>query len=149
MLETVVVVAGTLLLVGGISRWWQQRVRARELLASALASPDRALRMAAVRTIAEVGLTRWARVLSGLTEQEQDPEVLDLLAALVIRNQWEPASTAELVELRLWAHRRLEQPSISPPAVQTLVPEGSSGRRRDVRAVNLAYLPPTAEQGRS
>jgi hypothetical protein len=116
-------VAGlSLLLVGGI---WQAAVRGRRrrrsqsLLLVALSNPDPLVRLAAVQVAVQQGISPVAGVLLQATRDEQDPAVLEGITEAVARHQWEPSLEPELLELRLWAQRRLvelraDQPE--PPA---------------------------------
>jgi hypothetical protein len=104
-------VAGlSLLLIGGI---WQAAVRARRrrrsqsLLHVALSNPDPRVRLAAVQVAVQQGISPVAGVLLQATRNEQDPAVLEGITEAVARHQWEPSLEPELLELRLWAQRRL------------------------------------------
>ena len=106
--EALAAAGGALLLCAGLLWRARSRRQAMRLLRSALASPDPSYRRAAVSVAGEDGLARHATVLMKLAWNEPDPFVRDELAAVVVRNQWEPAERPELVTLRLWARQHLE-----------------------------------------
>ena len=56
----------------------------------------------------ELGLATSAPLLLRLVASEPDPSVLAAVIRTVAGRQWEPASTARLVELRLWARAFVE-----------------------------------------
>lgn len=82
--------------------------RVRSVVASALRDPDPVVRARGVRQAGEVGLATMSRALLRLAQDEQSPAVLQALTRVVAERQWEPASSAALVELRLWAKAYLD-----------------------------------------
>ena len=95
---------------------WRTMVRRRAVssLQWALASFDPADRRAAVAVVSQQGVARFAEVLLRHTRQEEDRSVLLAIADAVARNQWEPADSPPLVELRMWAQRFLEEEENEP-----------------------------------
>jgi hypothetical protein len=79
--------------------------------------------------IAQQGLVEAAEQLLAATRSETDAAVLDAIADAVARNQWEPSRRADVLELRLWAQRRLEERARSP------------SRDEPARARTLAHWP--------
>ncbi len=104
-------VAGlALLLLGGIWRAAardRRRRRSQLLLHAALSDPDPLARLAAVQVAVQQGISPVAGVLLEATRTEDDPAVLEGITEAVARHQWEPSLEPELLELRLWAQRRL------------------------------------------
>jgi hypothetical protein len=80
----------------------------RRRLRNGLRHPDSAVRIDAVKQAGELGLATSAPLLLRLVHGEPDPEVLGAVIRTVAGRQWEPASTAKLVELRLWARAFVE-----------------------------------------
>ena len=70
-----------------------------------LSSPNPAERLAGVKLAAQEELGRHVRSLRRLSSSEKNPEVLRELAEVVARHQWEPSDDADVIELRIWAHR--------------------------------------------
>ena len=105
-LEIIALGAGGLIMIGVIA--WRVRARRRPvvMLRRALLNPDVATRRAAVSIAAERGLRPYVQVFAERTRNETDPSVLDAMAEAVARNQWEPANTPALLQLRLWAQSR-------------------------------------------
>jgi len=89
---------------------WRTMVRRRAVssLQYALGSFDPADRRAAVHVVSQQGVSRFAEVLLEHTKNEDDPTVLLAIADAVARNQWEPADSPPLVQLRMWAQRYLD-----------------------------------------
>jgi len=112
-------VAGlALLLLGGFWRFVARdraRRRARVLLHAALSDPNPLGRLAAVQVAVQQGIAPVAGVLLEATRREQDPAVLEGITEAVARHQWEPSLEPELLELRLWAQRRLLELGQPPP----------------------------------
>ncbi len=104
-------VAGlTLLLLGGVWRAAareRRRRRSRVLLHAALSDPDPLARLAAVQVAVQQGISPVAGILLDATRTEDDVAVLEGITEAVARHQWEPSLEPELLELRLWAQRRL------------------------------------------
>jgi len=96
---------------------WRTMVRRRAIssLQWALGSFDAADRRAAVHVVSQQGVARFAEVLLAHTRQEDDPTVLLAIADAVARNQWEPADSPPLVQLRMWAQRYLEEEDEAGP----------------------------------
>ena len=106
-----------------------------------LSSPNPAERLAGVKLAAQEELGRHVRALRRLASSEKNPEVLRELAEVVARHQWEPSDDADVIELRLWAHRYYSEriptrgPDVSLP--RGPVPEPS------VRQVPVAQPAPS------
>lgn len=86
-----------------------RRAEFRGRASKALEDPDPIARRAAAAVIVQQGLIEAAEQLLEATRRETDPAVLDAIAEAVARNQWEPSRRADVLELRLWAQRRLEE----------------------------------------
>ncbi|MDQ1585490.1 MAG: carbamoyl-phosphate synthase large subunit [Actinomycetota bacterium] len=84
-------------------------VRVRRGVNAALRDPDPSIRSAAVQQAAEIGLGSTASALLRAVREETDPSVLAAVVVAVATRQWEPASTARIVELRLWAKAYAEK----------------------------------------
>ena len=80
----------------------------RRKLRSGLRDTDAAVRIDSVLQAGELGLATSAPLLLRLVQSEPDPAVLAAVIRTVAGRQWEPASTARLVELRLWARAFVE-----------------------------------------
>ena len=97
------------LLIGGAIGWRGLRAAGvRRRLKAGLRSPDAGVRIDAVHQSGELGLATSAPLLLRLVQSEPSPEVLAAVIRTVAARQWEPASTARLVELRLWARAFVE-----------------------------------------
>ncbi|HEY7882021.1 MAG TPA: hypothetical protein VID31_14295, partial [Streptosporangiaceae bacterium] len=89
------------------------RFRIRRRLSAALRSPREMDRRAGARECVAVGVTETARMLVRLVRREQSRAVLDELVIALAERQWEPASKAAMVDLRLWARGyALEHPEV-------------------------------------
>jgi len=86
-----------------------RRVRMRRGINAALRDEDAAIRIAAVQHAAEIGLGSTAPALLRAVREETNPAVLGAVVLAVATRQWEPASTARIVELRLWAKAYAER----------------------------------------
>ena len=64
-----------------------------------------------------MGLRPWAEMLLERTREVGDGAEADELVWLVGACQWEPADEPEIVQLRLWAARRLERAPVDADAV--------------------------------
>ena len=84
-------------------------VRMRRGINAALRDDDPNIRIAAVEHAAEIGLAATAPALLRAVREETDPAVLASVVLAVATRQWEPASTARIVELRLWAKAYAER----------------------------------------
>ncbi len=106
-----------------------------------LSSPNPAERLAGVKLSAQEELGGHVRALRRLLSSEKNPEVLRELAEVVARHQWEPSDDADVVELRIWAHRYYSEriptrgPDMNLP--RGPVPEPSVGQ------VPVAQPPPS------
>jgi hypothetical protein len=76
---------------------------------TALRDPDPLARRAAASVIVQQGLSTVAGLLLESIRGERDPSVLDAIAEAVARNQWEPSNRPDVLEVRLWSARRLEE----------------------------------------
>jgi carbamoyl-phosphate synthase large subunit len=99
-----------LLLLAGLgllamaAAWRTVRVaRIRRGVRAGLTDPDPGVRAAAVHQAAELGLATTAPTLLSAVRAEPAPEVLAAVVGAVASRQWEPASTGQIVQLRLWA----------------------------------------------
>lgn len=96
-------------------------VRMRRGINAALRDDDPNIRIAAVEHAAEIGLAATAPALLRAVREETDAAVLASVVLAVATRQWEPASTARIVELRLWAkayaerHPELRRGHLSQP----------------------------------
>lgn len=79
-----------------------RRERVLRVLRTELASRDPAVRKAALEATTDELLASHAELYCDLLAREDDPEVLDALAAAVARSRWEPSDDLALVELRRW-----------------------------------------------
>jgi hypothetical protein len=86
-----------------------RRAEFRGQVGKALEDPDPMVRRAAAVVVVQHGLAEAAAQLLEATRTENNPAVLDAIAEGVARNQWEPSRRADVLELRLWAQRRLEE----------------------------------------
>ncbi len=94
-----------------------KRERVLRVLRTELASRDPAVRKAALEATTDELLASHAEVYCDLLAREDDPEVLDALAAAVARSRWEPSDDLALVELRRWVaggHARATRSSDGP-----------------------------------
>ncbi|MGH8888232.1 MAG: ATP-grasp domain-containing protein [Acidothermaceae bacterium] len=91
-------------LIGAALTWRAVRYsRVRKGIRTGLADLDPAIRIAAVHQAVELGLASTAPALLRAVRVETDPTVRAIVIESVASRQWEPASTAAIVELRLWA----------------------------------------------
>ncbi len=101
-------------LVGGAFTWrLTARRGARATVRSALANPNPDSRIAALHIVAAEGIAAYSDLLRQRAAVEANPQVRRTLAEVIARGQWEPAGDQALVELRLWAHRLLNNPGES------------------------------------
>ena len=112
--ETVFLFLGIGIIVAAVVWRTMVRRRAASALQWALESFDAADRRAAVAVVSQQGVARYAEVLLEHTRHEEDPTVLMAIADAVARNQWEPADSPPLVQLRMWAQRYLEEEDEEP-----------------------------------
>lgn len=82
--------------------------RVRRGVRAGLTDADALVRAAAVLQAAELGLAATAPSLLRAVRAEHDPVVLAAVIETIAARQWEPASTASIVELRLWARAYLD-----------------------------------------
>jgi carbamoyl-phosphate synthase large subunit len=101
--DTVALVAGGGLVAAGVVWRTVRYARVRKGIRAGLADPNTAIRTAAVLQAVELGLASTAPSLLRAVRVETDPVVLNVVIEAVASRQWEPASTAAIVELRLWA----------------------------------------------
>jgi HEAT repeats len=106
--EPAVLAAGAVMLA--LAWAWRALARARtsRQLRRAARHQEPWVRRAAVEVIAEQGLHRFAELLVERANDEDDPAVVEALALAIVRNQWEPADSPRLVQLRIWAHLELQ-----------------------------------------
>lgn len=103
-------------LVGGAFTWrLTARRGARATVRSALANPNPDSRIAALHIVAAEGIAAYSDLLRQRAAVEANPQVRRTLAEVIARGQWEPAGDQALVELRLWAHRLLNNPGEPGP----------------------------------
>jgi hypothetical protein len=79
-----------------------RRDRARAALAEQLANPEPRERRRVLDGVDDEVLARNSATLFELLNREQDPDVLDALAAAIARSRWEPTDDRNLIELRRW-----------------------------------------------
>ena len=99
---------GVLLIAGALAWRGVRAAEVRRRLKAGLRSPDAAVRLDAIHQAGELGLATSAPLLLRLVQSEPEPSVLAAVIRTVAGRQWEPASTARLVELRLWARAFVE-----------------------------------------
>ena len=155
-----------LLAVGAIAvaiAWRTVRlVRMRRGINAALRDEDPAIRIAAVQHAAEIGLGATAPALLRAVREETSPAVLGAVVLAVATRQWEPASTARIVELRLWAKayaerhpelRRghLSEPPLLPGVAGAVPPPSLDPARADEFRTrrDQVSVPPAADGGNS
>jgi carbamoyl-phosphate synthase large subunit len=171
--ETLVIVQATGLDIGPVAlaiaigalavavAWRAVRlVRMRRGINAALRDDDPNIRIAAVEHAAEIGLAATAPALLRAVREEADPAVLAAVVVAVAARQWEPASTARIVEIRLWAKayaerhpelRRghLSQPPLLPGVAGAVPPPSLDPARADefrTRRDQVAVGPGAASQ---
>ncbi len=103
----VLVAAGCLLIVLGVSWRFIVTRRIRRQLINLLGSADPATRAGTLAILVAEGIEGFAPALRRMSETETDPAVLDALAEVVSRTQAMPARTPDLISLRLWAAVRM------------------------------------------
>lgn len=94
--------AAVLLVAAVIWRGWA-RWRSIRHLRVALASPNAATRIGAVRELSTWGMSQHARIIYHHARVESDVAVLDAIAAAVDRHGWEPTTSKWMRRLRQWA----------------------------------------------
>ena len=104
----ILVLVGLALLAMAVAWRTIRLARVRRGVRAGLAHDDAAVRSAAVRQAAELGLAATAPSLLRAVRAEKDPAVLASVIETVAGRQWEPASTGSIVELRLWARAYLD-----------------------------------------
>lgn len=102
-MKTLALLLGIALISSGLMWRAVRYARVRKGIRMGLADPDPAMRIAAVHQAAELGLASTAPALLRAVRVESDPTVRAHVVEAVASRQWEPASTAAIVELRLWA----------------------------------------------
>jgi hypothetical protein len=98
-----------------------KRERASRALAERLASPDPRARRRVLDEVDDEVLARHSATLFELLTREQDPDVLDSLAAAVARSRWEPTDDRNLIELRRWVAGSHTRTTASTPAEPEVV----------------------------
>jgi hypothetical protein len=106
--DPLVLAAGALVLAWAWAWRALARMRTRRHLRRAARHEQPWVRRAAVEVIAEQGLHRFAELLVDRIHDEDHPAVREALALAIVRNQWEPADSPMLVQLRIWAHLELQ-----------------------------------------
>jgi carbamoyl-phosphate synthase large subunit len=101
-------VLGAVIVVGALVWRGVRAAGVRRGLRTGLRSTDSAVRIDSVQQAGELGLATSAPLLLRLAQSEPEPAVLAALIRVIASRQWEPASTARLVELRLWARAFVE-----------------------------------------
>jgi hypothetical protein len=114
VLRVLLIALGIAMVVVAIA--WRARDLRRRAggIEAALRSADASTRTRALREIASVGLRPWASSLLARTREVGDGVEADELVWLIGACQWEPADEPEIVQLRLWAARRLERAPAAP-----------------------------------
>jgi hypothetical protein len=116
-MRTTFIVLGVAMLLVALA-WRARDLRRRSGgIEAALRSPDPFTRTRALREMASVGLRPWAAMLLTRTEEVPDGIEADELVWLIGACQWEPADEPAIVQLRLWAARRLERAPVVPDPV--------------------------------
>lgn len=149
----VVIAIALIVLLAASAAWLVQEWVERYRLRRALASADPEVRIDAIRRAAQRDLAASAADLLRLARSERDDEVIAALLEAVARRQWEPASTAKLVALRLWvrsyvnAHEELrgDQPSTTDARERGGAARGR--RRSDTSLVELDVVSPQRGPG--
>jgi len=103
VIKTVALILGVALILAGIAWRAVRYARVRKAISAGLAEENPDLRIAAVKQAVELGLATTAPALLRAARIETDPRVRACVIEAVASRQWEPASTAAIVELRLWA----------------------------------------------
>jgi carbamoyl-phosphate synthase large subunit len=133
------------LVVASVCWRWLNTSGLRRRCADLLNSADPATRITGVTLAGEFGLGATAGAILRLARTEADGEVLAAICDLVARNQWEPASSRRLVELRLWAKAHIEE--YGSPGTLRLPPSRVGRRQGSGDLNNFAAdpdpLPPT------
>jgi hypothetical protein len=91
----------------GLALWLITRRRAWVRVGRALASPDPASRIAGLALLSGSSLRRYQGLLAWRVAEETDPDVLDQLARTIAEDRRTPLDRSGLVDLKLWAARRL------------------------------------------
>jgi outer membrane biosynthesis protein TonB len=104
--ELTIAILGVGLIVGAVL--WRQRMRkkVRIRVLMGLTNPDWNIRRNTIDVVGAHGIANVAGPLLNLLRTETDEVVLAALADAVARNQWEPADSEDLIELRVWAAAR-------------------------------------------
>jgi len=119
-MKMIALIAGILLIAAALTWRAIRYARVRKGIRAGLADDDPAMRMAAVRQAVELGLATTAPALLRAVRVEADPNVRAMVIEAVASRQWEPASTAAIVELRLWAKAYSDvRPELQRPGVGT------------------------------
>lgn len=104
---------------------------------------DPAQRVDAVRALVADGLAVHTASLLAVASYDEDPGVLDALAAAVASRQWEPVVTEKVAAIRLWARARLQcRPGAGQPGSSSAA--ASHGAARE-EAGEAAPAPVTLE----
>jgi carbamoyl-phosphate synthase large subunit len=110
-MKTLALFVGVALICAAFTWRAVRYARVRKGIRAGLAATDSAVRIAAVRQAVELGLASTAPILLRAVRDETDPVVRAVVIQAVASRQWEPASTAAIVELRLWAKAYSEKRS--------------------------------------
>ncbi len=105
----VALLIGLVAVLAAVSWRVARHLRLRRGLLAGLRDTDPAVRHAAVAQAAELGFASTAPALLRAVRTESDPTVLAAVVRAVASRQWEPASSAGIVELRLWARAYAER----------------------------------------
>lgn len=121
------VLIGAGALVAAVAWRTIRSLRVRRGIVAGLRDGDPDIRQEAVLQAADMGLATTAGLLLRAVRAETDPAVLAAVVRTVAGRQWEPASTAGIVELRLWArayaekHPELRRGTTSAPLLAGVV----------------------------
>jgi len=110
-MKTLALFVGVALICAAFTWRAVRYARVRKGIRAGLAATDSSVRIAAVRQAVELGLASTAPILLRAVRDETDPVVRAVVIEAVASRQWEPASTAAIVELRLWAKAYSEKRS--------------------------------------
>lgn len=145
-------VAGVCLVCSWLLARAATRRTARALVARALHDPSPDVRRSGVLLAVSGGLRTNGVLLARLLDHERDREVRAAVASAVLRNCWEPATTPQLVRLRLWAamHEQGEDDWLAVRQLRlahtvTTSPPARGAARRRTAATPSPLAPPAPE----
>jgi carbamoyl-phosphate synthase large subunit len=132
-------------IIGGVAWRVTRRWLVRRSLSLALRSPRESRRQVAVRECVEVGIAETAAMLVRHLRQETSPAVLRELAVALAERQWEPASKAAILKLRIWAREYgIEHPGALADVKKITGLVGHAPASKDEKADTPATAPELA-----